>query len=172
MRELTRRFGRYYGAHPLHLLTMLAGLALVGYIVATFKIATLWNPGTWWQSIAVWFAAAVIGHDLVAFPVYSLVDRIFAVRWGRARSGSREVSVRNYLRIPAMGSALTLLIFLPGIIEQGASTYHAATGETQEPFLGRWLLLTAVMFALSAATYAVRLVLARRRRVSEVQLSR
>lgn len=52
MRELTRRFGRYYGAHPLHLLTMLAGLALVGYIVATFKIATLWNPGTWWQSIA------------------------------------------------------------------------------------------------------------------------
>lgn len=172
MRQLTRRFAGYYGAHPLHLLTMLAGLALVGYIVATFKLATLWNPGTWWQSIAVWFAAAVIGHDLVAFPVYSLVDRIFAVRLGRARSGSREISVRNYLRIPAMGAALTLLIFLPGIIEQGASTYHAATGETQQPFLGRWLLLTAVMFALSAATYAVRLVLARRRRVSEVQVSR
>ena len=40
-------------------------------------------------------------------------------------------SARNYLRIPALGSGLTLLVFLPGIVEQGASTYLAATGQTQ-----------------------------------------
>ena len=51
---------------------------------------------------------------------------------------------------PRLGAALTLLVFLPGIIEQGAPAYTAATGQTQEPFLGRWLLLTAAMFAISA----------------------
>ena len=68
----------------------------------------------------------------------------------------------NYIRVPALGAGLTLLLFLPGIIEQGAPTYAAATGQTQEPFLGRWLLLTAAMFAISARLYAIRLVMARR----------
>ena len=36
----------------------------------------------------------------------------------------------------------------------------AATGQTQEPFLGRWLMFTAAMFAISAAVYGVRLALA------------
>jgi hypothetical protein len=52
---------------------------------------------------------------------------------------------------------LTFLVFLPGIIRQGAGTYLAATGQTQEPFLGRWLLLTAVLFAISAVGYGIRL---------------
>jgi len=56
-----------------------------------------------------------------------------------------------------------LVVFLPGIIEQGAPTYLAATGQTQEPFLGRWLLLTAAMFATSAVVYAIRIALAHRR---------
>ena len=68
----------------------------------------------------------------------------------------------NYVRVPALGAALTLLVFLPGIIKQGAPTYLAATGQTQEPFLGRWLMLTAAMFAISAGCYAVRLALAHR----------
>jgi hypothetical protein len=64
--------------------------------------------------------------------------------------------------VPALGAALTLLVFLPGIIEQGAFTYTAATGLTQEPFLGRWLLLSAAMFGVSAVVYGVRLVLSQR----------
>lgn len=76
--------------------------------------------------------------------------------------GEASVSVLNHLRVPALGAALTLVVFLPGIIEQGAPAYVAATGQTQEPFLGRWLLLTAAMFGASAVVYAVRLGLARR----------
>jgi hypothetical protein len=79
------------------------------------------------------------------------------------RPGHRKILVRNYIRVPALGAGLTLLIFLPGIIEQGGPTYHAATGQTQQPFLGRWLLLTAAMFAVSAVAYAARLAAARRR---------
>ncbi|MEB3980522.1 hypothetical protein OQ968_04505 [Mycobacterium sp. 663a-19] len=155
------RFTTIYGAHPLHLLTMLSGFALLGYIVVTFEPATLWNPGSWWQSIAVWFAAAVIGHDLVLFPLYALADRVL---WTRARRPAHPKALaRNHIRVPALGAGLTLLIFLPGIIEQGADTYRAATGQTQQPFLGRWLLLTATMFAASAVCYAARLALARRR---------
>jgi hypothetical protein len=141
---------------------MTSGFALFGYIVATVKPVTLWNPHSWWQSIAVWFAAAVIAHDLLLFPMYALADRIIWIRRGRRPAPRPHPPARNYLRIPALGSGLTLLVFLPGIIEQGASTYLAATGQTQQPFLGRWLLLTAAMFGASAIAYLVRLTLTRR----------
>ncbi len=109
----------------------------------------------------MWFAAAVVGHDLLLYPLYTLADRALTGR--RHPTGIRpKVPARNYIRVPAMGAGLTLLIFLPGIIEQGGPTYEAATGQTQQPFLGRWLLLTAAMFALSAICYLIRLVAARR----------
>jgi hypothetical protein len=151
------RFTRLYGANPAHLLAMLAGFALLGYTLVTFKVSELWNQGTWWQSIAVWFVAAVIAHDFVLFPLYALADRALAVRHRAAPSDKcPEVPARNYIRMPALAAGLTLLIFLPGIIEQGAPVYQAATGQTQQPFLGRWLLLTAVMFGISALAYATR----------------
>jgi hypothetical protein len=165
MSRFTTRFSAIYGSNPLHLLTMVSGFALLGYIVATFKPATLWNPGTWWQSIAVWFAAAIVGHDLLLFPLYALADRIVSPRANR-RPGHPKVLARNYVRVPALGAGLTLLIFLPGIIQQGGATYQAATGQTQQPFLGRWLLLTAAMFATSAVVYATRLAVACRQTTS------
>ena len=144
------RFRAVYGSNPLHLLTLIAGFALLGYVLITITPSALWNPNTWWQSILVWFAAAIIAHDLLLFPVYALLDRIL-VAGNRLRPRAQtSVPVLNYVRIPAMGAALTLLLFLPGIIQQGAPAYAAATGQTQEPFLGRWLLLTAAMFAVSA----------------------
>ncbi|EUA27696.1 putative conserved transmembrane protein [Mycobacterium intracellulare] len=73
-------FARLYGSHPLHLLTMIAGFAVLGYVVATVKPATLWNPDVWWQSIVVWFAGAVVAHDLVLFPVYAGLDRLLSRR--------------------------------------------------------------------------------------------
>ncbi|MCV7090252.1 hypothetical protein [Mycobacterium interjectum] len=161
MPGLPARFAAVYGSRPLHLLTILSGFALLGYVLATFRPATLWNSGTWWQSIIVWLAAAVIAHDLLLFPLYALADRLLSLRTSRSRQP--KVSARNYIRVPALGAGLTLLIFLPGIIQQGATTYQAATGQTQQPFLGRWLLLTAAMFAVSALCYATRLAVARRR---------
>ena len=169
MRTLVTRYRDFYGAHPLHLLTMLAGFALLGYIVATIKPHTLWNSNVWWQSIAVWFATAIIAHDLVLFPLYALADRLLTLPADRRRPRPR-VPALNYVRVPTLGTALTLLVFLPGIIEQGAPAYHAATGQTQELFLGRWLLLTAAMFAVSAAIYAIGLT-SRHRRSSRQRLS-
>ena len=161
MPGIATSFRKIYGSDPLHLLTMAAGFALLAYLLATFTPAELWNKGTWWQSITVWFAVALIGHDLVLFPLYALADRILPTRIGRR---APKVPTRNYIRIPALGAGLTLLVFLPGIIEQGAPTYEAATGQTQQPFLGRWLLLTAAMFGISAIAYAARLIRVQRPR--------
>ena len=161
MRAALARFRAVYGSSPLHLLTLIAGFALFGYVLATVKPMTLWNPNTWWQSILVWFAAAIIAHDLVLFPVYAAVDRILFAG-SHVRPRSMPVPVVNHVRIPALGAALTLLVFLPGIIGQGGQTYRAATGQAQDGFLARWLLLTAAMFAASAVVYAIRSVLARR----------
>jgi hypothetical protein len=146
-------FRRIYGSHPLHLLTLIAGFALLGYVLATINPQTLWNPNVWWQSIAVWFAAAIVAHDLVLFPIYALADRLLIA----TRRPAAKIPVLNYVRVPVLGAGLTFLVFLPGIIKQGAPTFKAATGLTQDVFLGRWLLLTAVMFAISALCYAVRL---------------
>lgn len=168
MFDIATRFKNSYGSGPLLLLAMVSGFALLGYIVATARPSALWNQATWWQSIAVWFVAAVVAHDLLLYPLYALADRILARLVGRrdvsAPRRRPELPVRNYIRIPALAAGLTLLVFLPGIIRQGAPTYLDATGQTQEPFLGRWLLLTAVAFGISAAAYAIRLVVAHVRR--------
>ncbi|MEE2855576.1 MAG: hypothetical protein VX424_23320 [Actinomycetota bacterium] len=165
-------FARLYGSRPLHLLTMIAGFALLGYVIAVARPVTLWNPHVWWQSIIVWFAAAIVAHDLVLFPVYAFVDRLLSRGRARPAPARAGVPVLNHLRVPALGAGLTFLVFLPGIVRQGAGTYRAATGQTQDPFLGRWLLLTAAMFAVSAGMYALRLAMARRRARSHRPTSR
>ena len=63
-----RRFLRWYGASPLHLLTMLGCLALGGYAAADL----LPNNAV---GIPVWLVGAVIGHDLILMPLYTLADR-------------------------------------------------------------------------------------------------
>ena len=63
-----RRITRWYGANPLHLLTLLACFALAGYAAAQLVPS---RP----VGVAVWFIAAVIGHDLVLMPLYSIADR-------------------------------------------------------------------------------------------------
>ena len=163
MSSRRERFAAAYGSDPTHLLTMLSGFALLGYLLATVKPATLFNPGSWWQSIAVWLAAAVVVHDLLLFPLYALADRLLFARVGARAARQPNISARNHIRVPTLAAGLTLLVFLPGIIEQGAPTYWAATGQTQDPFLGRWLLLTAALFAASAFVYATRRLIAGRR---------
>jgi hypothetical protein len=161
---------RMYGDKILHLIILIAALALAGYTVSVLGVGSLFNPMAWWQSIAVWFAVAVIGHDLVLFPLYAMAERLLprqchpsSDRTHQATQvNSRRVPVINYLRLPTMATGLTFLLFYPGIIQQGAGTYTAASGLTQEPFLDRWLLLTAVFYLTSALCYVAKTVYAHR----------
>ncbi|WP_020500386.1 hypothetical protein [Sciscionella marina] len=134
-----------------HLLILLASLALAGY-AASFVLG---DPLA--LIMLAWFLGAVIGHDLILFPIYALADRA-----ADRLANLAPVSPLNYVRVPVLGTALTFVLFFPGIIGQGAPTYRAATGQTQEPYLVRWLILVGVLFATSGLCYAIRSYRARR----------
>jgi hypothetical protein len=145
-----RRITAFYGAHPLHLLALLSCFALAGYAA----LHTSTNPD--WPRMLAWFLAAVVAHDLILFPLYALADRTLTTTLRRPHP-TPQVPAVNHIRIPTLGAGLLFLLFFPGILKQGASTYLAATGQTQQPYLQRWLLLTAALFGLSALTYTIRL---------------
>lgn len=174
MRALLTRFAAFYGSNPLHLLGTITAWALAGYAVILLGPQALWNTTVWWQSIGVWFMAAIIAHDLVLFPLYALADRSLTAAlsaiWGRRKrcaTSAPQVLPLNYLRVPTLAAGLSLVMFFPGIIRQGAASYAAATGQNQQPFLGRWLLLVAAVYGLSALTYAARLAVRGRSRAGD-----
>ncbi|MDR7303057.1 hypothetical protein [Haloactinomyces albus] len=169
MRRIRTGWLWLYGANPLHLLLLLAGCTLAGYAVSLAESAPMFSR------MLVWFGAAVIVHDFVLFPVYALGDR-FLTGGSRALRRSQRmrppVSPVNYVRLPALGVGLLFILFYPGILERSSATYIAATGQTQEPFSHRWLLLTAVMFGAGVLAYAARLGYAFRHRSGARDTSR
>ena len=101
----------------------------------------------------VWFAAAIIAHDLLLYPAYAGIDRVLT-----------RFRAVNYLRVPLLASGLTFLLFLPGIVRQGTEAHVAATGLDQQPYLVRWLLLCAAFFAASGLAYLASALLRRVKR--------
>ncbi|MEV0005479.1 hypothetical protein AB0H28_24765 [Micromonospora sp. NPDC050980] len=132
---------RAYGAAPWHLLLLVGCFAVAGWVA--LRLAG--EPGA--GRMLLWFVGAVIAHDLVLFPAYAAADRAL---------GHAGPSLRNHVRVPALASALLFLVYLPGVLGLGDGTYAAATGLTPEPLLGRWLVVTAVLFAASALLFTIR----------------
>lgn len=144
------KFRDRYGAGPLHLLATVAMLAFCGYVlVQVFDGLYPWN-------LLLWFAGAIVAHDLIAFPLYSLLDRIAYGRIERASSRLGREPI-NFLRIPALVSGMLLVIWFPEILGLSEQRYEAATGQSEDVFLGRWLAITAVLFLVSGLLMAFRL---------------
>ena len=127
---------RRYGASPVHLLAHLAGLALAAW--ALLQIPGLGN----WQRIVVWLVAAVVVHDLVLFPAYTVAGRLV----GRS----------PFVRIPLALSALLLLVFFPVMCGKGEGAYTRVSGVEWDGYAERWLLVSALLFLGSGILYAVR----------------
>jgi hypothetical protein len=167
---VVQRFRRVYGASPLHLLALFASLLICGAALAGWFDDT----GTSTERILIWFVGAIVGHDLVLVPLYSLLDRIaFGAFGGRgspvlapARAPAGAAPERSpgwvYVRVPAMLSGLLGLVFFPEILRLGNQTFHAASGMTQDVYLVRFLLTCGGLFAISAVAYAVSVGRARR----------
>ena len=143
-----RAFARTYGSSPLHLLALLASMALAA--AAALRVAD--DPAR--LRYLAWFLGAVVLHDLVLFPLYALLDRS-AGALVRRRRAPAPGSV-NHVRVPALLSGLLLLVFWPVIFRHSEDAYGTASGLDQQPYLLRWLLLSAVLFLGSAVLYAVR----------------
>ena len=131
-----------YGSSPPHLLAHLAALALAAWAL----LQALQLGG--WERIVLWLVGAIVLHDLVLWPAYTTLDRL-------ARRG-RPAGWSNYVRVPVGLSALLLLAFFPVICGKGERTYARVSGQSWEGYAGRWLIVSAVLFAAAGALYLVR----------------
>jgi hypothetical protein len=138
---------------PLQLLLLACSFALAGYA------GTRLLDGDWF-GIVLWFVGAALLHDLVLVPLYAGLDRAAVRVFGAV--GRREWA--GYVRVPAALSGLLLLVWFPMISGQRAGRYRSATALSADGFLGRWLLITAVLFGGSALLLTVRLSRSRRLR--------
>jgi hypothetical protein len=146
---MTRRFRSEYGSGPIHLVAVAASFALAAYAL----LQVLDQPRA--LDFVLWFAAAIVAHDLVLLPVYSMMAAI-AYRGLQVAGGEpARVAAINHVRVPAMLSGLVLLVWFPLILGL-SDRYEGATALSIEPYMGRWLLLTGVAFALSGLLFAVR----------------
>ena len=91
-------------------------------------------------------------HDLIAFPLYSGLGLIA----GKAADARRGTLALNYVRVPALLSALLLVVWFPLVFGLSERRYEAASGLDVGRYLGDWLLLSGALFALSGFLYAVR----------------
>jgi hypothetical protein len=148
-----KRIAKLYGGSPLHLLAFVASFALVGYAGQTlFAHMTI--------RVAVWFGGAAVVHDLLLLPLYALANGALTWVWRRAPRVA-SVSWLNYVRFPAAISAMLFLIYLPEITRQRTAQLRDS-GVSNHQYLGHWLLVTAVLFALSLGILLVRLTQAAR----------
>ncbi len=151
---------RLYGEGPFHLILLAASFCLASY--AGVRLLDGDTVG-----VLLWFAGAAVLHDLVLLPVYAGADRAL-----RAALGPRTALV-NFVRVPAFLSGLLLLIWFPLIARRTERRYEAAAGTTPDVYFGNWLLITGVLFALSALWLLVRALRSRtgRRRDTNVRPS-
>ena len=146
------RFRYEYGAEPLHLIATAGSLLLGGY--GLLRLTEI--PGG--AKVLIWILAAALLHDLVALPFYSLLLRIADRAAGAAIDGRAAMLLAlNAVRIPAGLSALLLLVFFPLILRVDPEAYESVTGLTVDPYLSRWLLISAALFLISGVIYALRL---------------
>jgi hypothetical protein len=150
-------FRRLYGDRPRHLAVLLACFLVSGY-AASRVIGT---PEA--LRIGAWFVGSAIVFDLVLSPLLALADRGLTALRGRRRLGGSVVSPVNYVRVPALLSGLLLLIYAPVIFQRSEPPYFAASGLTQNPYLDRWLAITALIFGAALLAYVVAVLRARRR---------
>lgn len=145
-------FRREYGSGPVHLLAVLASIAIAAYALSrVFDVVG--DP----LRVVLWLAGAIVAHDLVLLPLYALLG---AIAGGALVPDSRRSRLRiaalNHLRAAALASGLLLLVWFPLIAAEAPRTYMRSTGLDVDVYFDRWLLATAVLFGGSALLFALR----------------
>jgi hypothetical protein len=126
---------RRYGASPWHLAGHAAYLGLAAYVLARM----LDRPAA--ANIVAWLVAAIVLHDLVALPLYTLLDRLL---W---RAAPRRLAAA--LRTSAVLAGLTFLVFFPPILGLNDRTFARVAGHSPSGYAARWIVLAAAITLLS-----------------------
>lgn len=141
-----------YGEHPAH-----AVLLVLSFVPATLALGQLLDERP--VAVGTWLISSAVLHDALLLPLYVLLDAAVVTLW-RRRPG--RVAWLNFVRIPAAVSGMALLIYSPVILNKAAS-FEYKTGRSTDGYLGKWLLLTAILAAGSALWYLTRVAVVRRR---------
>jgi len=152
------KFRSTYGKGPLHLIAVIASFAIATY--AFFEIAAGSAP----VNFAIWFIAAIVAHDMLAFPLYSVLGVIAGKTIGPRPAAPAGLTAINFVRVPALLSGFAFIVWFPIILGFSEPEVIESTGLDTGPFLGRWLLLTGVLFLASGLLYALQLRKLRRAR--------
>ena len=144
---------RLYGAHPAHLLVLVAGLALAAY-ASTDLLAE--RPA----DVGVWFGGAAVLHDALLVPLYIAADALLVALWRRHPG---RVGWLNFVRIPAAVSGMLLIVYSTEILRLSDGAFEHKTGRPDSAYAQHWLFLTGVLAAVSAAWYALALARSRAR---------
>ncbi|MFE3599393.1 hypothetical protein ACFXP3_16355 [Streptomyces sp. NPDC059096] len=145
-RSAAEVFRAVYGESPLHLVVLLASFALCGYAL----VGLLRDD---WPAVLVWFVGGALLHDLVLVPLYTGADWLTHRTLGRRRRRSwKDI---NWLRVPFLLSLLLLLVYWPLVLRDSPG-YERATALSTDVFLGRWLLISAVLFAATGVVLVIR----------------
>ena len=168
------RIRRVRDEKPLHLLAI-----VVSFAVVAAGVAGWFQAGSDPRAIILWALGSAVAFEWILLPLAWLLDWIALGRpWtlGFARdetalneteadavaptapesepTADRAPTNRAYIRVPALLSALLLIVFAPLIFRADTPTFVAITGIAPPDYLARWLLATAAMFAISAVAYA------------------
>ena len=162
------RLRRFYGAQPLHLLATVVSFAIVAAGVAGW-----FQAGSDSRGIIIWALGSVIAFEWILLPLAWALDRIaLGPRTPRTPRTPRPLGAprpagasrtlpgpanRAYVRVPALLSALLLIVFAPLIFRAETPDFEATSGIAPPDYLARWLLATAAMFVISAVAYALSL---------------
>jgi hypothetical protein len=149
-----RRFADRYGAHPAHLVLVLACFALAGYASVQLLAQRSLHVG-------VWFIGSAIGHDAILLPIYALADTAAVSLW-RRMPGPRGAPWLNHIRFPAAVSLLLLLVYSPEITRRHTAL-QSDSRLSDTPYLSHWLLVVGILFGVSLVWYGVRLARVRDR---------
>jgi hypothetical protein len=150
---MSDRFRKRYGAGPFHLVAVFASFAVAAYALGR-ALGLTSNP----DRILIWMGGSIVGHDLLLFPFYALLGALAAgVLLPGGRRDRLRVAALNHVRVPALLSGLMLLVWYPLVAGPADRGFMRLTGLSKDVYLGRWLLLTAALFAASAVVFALRL---------------
>jgi hypothetical protein len=123
-------------------------LLLLSFVIAGFALVGWTQRPRDLVGVLIWFGAAIVAHDLVLLPAYTLLDHLSLRRL--------PPRAAPHVRVPALISAFVLVVQFPTILGFGARRFHGASGLTEHGYLLRWLLMSAALFLLSGAAYVVR----------------
>lgn len=136
-----------YGRSPLHLLGV-----IFCYALAAYAGARMIDEKALYIILA--YPGGILLHDFVLLPLYSSADRkMSSCQQASQKPGDKlKGNWINYVRFPFIVTGLLLILYFPLILRL-AEERPLFTSLSPDPYLYRWLIVSAVFFGAAGLRY-------------------